>query len=1412
MRAGHHDGFTTVRTEGAILPRDLLARIAAGDKDLGGLTPDDYHLSGERLNEATNRAWNRLQGAWAAFRKETDPLRPEACGDGGALGRGTGARPVIDPGTSPTRERWLLPLFQELGYGRLPTAKAREIDGRTYAVSHTWGNVPIHLVGLNVDLDKKAPGVAGAAQASPHSLLQEFLNRSDEHLWGFVSNGLKLRILRDNRSLTRQAYVEFDLEAMMTGDAYSDFALLYLLCHQSRVEGERPEECWLEKWSRAAEAQGTRALDQLRRGVEEAISSLGAGFLAHPANNELRRRFEGGELDKHDYYRDLLRLVYRLLFLFVAEDRGLLFDPAAPPAAKELYTRFYSTARLRRLAERRRGGRHSDLYQGLRLVMGKLGEEGGCPQLGLPALGGFLFSEEGPAGLGALDIENRDLLTAVRGLAFTMEGKVRRAVDYRNLGSEELGSVYEALLELHPEVNVPARTFALTSGGGSERKTTGSYYTPTSLIQCLLDSALDPVVDEAVRRVDPAVGRPDPEAAILSLRVCDPACGSGHFLVAAAHRLAKRLAAIRTGDEEPSPEAQRAVLRDVIGHCLYGVDVNPMAVELCKVSLWMEALEPGKPLSFLDHRILCGNSLLGATPALLAAGIPDEAFQALEGDDKKVVAELRKQNRMQRKGQETLFAGTSPTLDTAPLARTLAEIDRLDDASLAAVRAKEERYQGLSRSEEYRRAKLAADAWCAAFVCRKTPGSPAITHDVFVRLTRDPQSVPEALRAEIECLAEEYRFFHWHLAFPEVLTTGMAASTAGDGPGWAGGFDVVLGNPPWERIKLQEQEFFAARNPEIATAQNAAARRRMIERLKEDDPALYGAFLEARRRAEGESHLVRNSGRYPLCGRGDVNTYAVFAENKRTLIGPRGRVGTIVPSGIATDDTTKFFFQDLMDRRSLVALYDFENRSKLFPAVDSRMKFCLLTLTGVGAPAAKGAEFAFFCHQTEDLREEERRFVLSAEDIALLNPNTRTCPVFRTRRDAEITKGIYRRVPVLVCEGPPEENPWGVSFMRMFDMANDSHLFRTRAELEADGWRLEGNVFVRGEERGAQREAAECEAAHRGAAGFGAPDGEAATVAAGAGSELATVGPGGRVTDGGAVAVGPKGGAAADDEAATAGDGRIGGNRERYLPLYEAKMIHHFDHRWATYDGLDTRDMTATEKAGPAAVALPRYWVPEAEVEARLKGRWNRGWLLGWRDICRSTDERTVIASVVPRVGVGHTLPLMLVEGPGPREVCCLLASLNSLAHDYAARQKMGGTHLTFGYLNQLPVLPPRAYSQLAPWSPSQTIAEWMLPRVLELVYTSWEMRPFTRDCGYDGPPFAWDEERRFQLRCELDAAFFHLYGIAREDVEYIMETFPIVKRKDEARWGEYRTRCVVLESLDQLSRNITVPTALPDE
>jgi len=1310
--------FPSVRTEGGLLPAETLQRIAAGEaasgnrNALSALTPASYHLPpGERLNEAISRSWSRLVAAWASFRAAREKL------------------PESDAGTTLTRERWLLPLFAELGYGRVPTTKPIPAGDREYGVSHLWQKTPVHLVSFRADLDRKSQGVSGAQRSSPHSLVQELLNRSDDHLWGVVSNGLVLRLLRDNASLSRQAYVEFDLAAMMDGELYSDFTLLWLLLHVSRVEAEKPTDCVLETWTKAAREEGLRALDTLRDGVEEALNVLGRGFLEEPANRALQQRLAAGTLTAQDYYRQLLRLVYRLLFLLVAEDRDLLFAPGTPPLARERYLRYYGLSRLRSLAASRRGSRHGDLWAGLSLVMKKLGSDDGCPDLALPALGGFLFSEEAMPDLASASLSNASLLEAVRKIALTLRDGWLRPVDFRNLGAEELGSVYESLLELHPAIHEEGRgSFELRSAAGSERKTTGSYYTPTSLIECLLDSALNPVLDEAARAADP-------EKALLALKVCDPACGSGHFLIAAAHRLARRLASVRTGEDEPDPSATRTALRDVIGHCLYGVDLNPMATELCRVALWIESLEPGKPLSFLDHHVQVGNSLLGTTPALLAKGIPDEAFTPIEGDDRAACSAWKKRNKAERAQMGLAEAAPEPWEAVRHLAAERAGLDAAPDASPDAVRAKEERWQRLLASDDYTRSRLLADAWCAAFVWRKTsdPNAPQpVTEETFRRLAASPASVPEAVRQEVVRLREQYQFFHWHLAFPEVFRVpAKGEKPESEALGWSGGFDVVLGNPPWERVKLQEQEFFAARSPEIAEAPNAAARTRLIKALEKSDPALLAAFREARREAEGASQLLRESGRFPLCGRGDVNTYTVFAELDRSLMAPGGRCGVIVPSGIATDDTTKHFFRDLVGARTLVSLYSFFETRRIFLGTDSRDPFCLLALAGLSNPSGADPEFAFSLRSTDDLSDPERRFRLSPEDVGLLNPNTGTCPIFRTRRDAEITKAIYRRVPVLIDEAKGDEgNPWDVSFQAMFHMANDSGLFRTRPQLEADGWKLDGSEFVRGE--------------------------------------------------------------------------------ERCVPLYEAKMAHHFNHRFGDYamkeagsESTALPEVPAERLQDPAYVPLPRYWVPVSEVEARLEGRWDRGWILGWRDICRSTDERKVIAGVIPRVGVGHTVPLFFFDSADSRSISSFAALISSFALDFISRQKIGGTHLTYIYLKQLPILPPQIFDAVAPWSPLESLRDWISSRVLELTATAFDLIPFASDLGYAGPPFRWDEARRLRLRCELDAAFFHLYGIPRADVDYILDTFPIVRRNDEQKYGDYRTKNLILEIYDELQRAI---------
>ncbi len=509
----------------------------------------------------------------------------------------------------------------------------------------------------------------------------------------------------------------------------------------------------------------------------------------------------------------------------------------------------------------------------------------------------------------------------------------------------------------------------------------------------------------------------------------------------------------------------------------------------------------------------------------------------------------------------------------------------------------------------------------------------------------------------------------------------------------------------------------------------------------------------------------RASGKYPLTARGRTNTYPLFADLFRQLLTTGGRAGIIVPSGIATDDTTKLFFQDLIDSGALASLYDFENRNAIFPGVHRSYKFCLLTMRSEALTPSRSsergrggevraAEFVFFALAVEDLHDADKRFTLTAEDVALLNPNTRTAPIFRTRRDAEITKAVYRRAPVLIRE-EPVENPWGISFKQgLFNMTSDSGLFRTAAQLRDMGYTLQGNRFV----------------------------------------------------------------------ALTPQPPLPQGEGETYLPLYEAKLMHQFDHRWATYDSLlgvfklgasilqsagaaedpdklIVRDLTPAEKADPRTVALPRYWVAAGEVAERLGGN-DRGWLLGFRDIARSTDERTAIFGVLPRTGVGNNNPLMLFERETESSrYCGLVADLSGLVLDWVARQKLGGVHMNFFLAKQLPVLPPATYTP--------ALLAFIVPRVLELVYTAWDLQPFAADLGHDGPPFVWDDARRFVLRCELDALYFHLYGIARDDVDYIMDTFPIVRRKDEAAYGEYVTKAAILQVYDALATGQGLEAAL---
>ncbi|WP_337882175.1 Eco57I restriction-modification methylase domain-containing protein [Chromobacterium haemolyticum] len=1271
-RNNHELAFPALSIEGGLLAPDFLNKVA--HLEAAEQTEAEYDTPrGLKLRDEIGRYWKIAQNLWQDFAAK---------------------RARMDINThAMTVKDFLEPLMRYvLCFGDLKDIGQVTLDERLFPIGFVAGEgrVPVVFASHDQVLDKPS-GLHGdgTRRRSPFLLAQEYLNASEGVLWAVVSNGMKIRILRDNPSLTRPAYIEADLEAIFGEGLYPDFTAFWLLAHASRFGkvGVEPADCPLERWRNTAQEDGIRARDRLRVGVTEALRSLGTGFLAH---SELCRRLETGKLTTQSYFEQLLRLVYRFIFLATIEDRELVFAPDATAEAKTRYLTGYSLTRLRQLAARRRSyDRHADLWQALTITFSGLGK--GQPALGLPALGGLFASGQCPD-LDTAQLDNAALLSALFSLCFFRDGATLSRVNYRDMDSEELGSVYESLLELVPQVTLTAgvRHFGFIgdeedgSTKGNARKLTGSYYTPDSLVQELIKSALEPVIERTLEE-----NPQEPVKALLALSVCDPACGSGHFLLAAARRIAEEVARLNSVDGNPLPTDYRRALRDVVAHCIYGVDKNPMAVELARTALWLEAYTPERPLTFLDAHLRCGDALLGVLdPSILDAGIPDKAFNALSGDDKEVVKRLKKANREALKAIERAEAPIGQFSLGLQAESEAAAFEHLPDDTLEAVEAKRTVYLALQTRLADSRARLAADLFVAAFVLPKTPGSEQqvpTSQDLWLVQNG---SVPRPGIAEAaHRAAEMVQAFHWWQAFPQVRAKG--------------GFDVLLGNPPWEMLQLDPQEYFAAHAPSIANAPHMAARDRLIAALEDENPMLFEGYKSAVRKTEALQSFIHESGRFPASSFGRLNLAYLFAELFIDLKAENGRSGFIVPTGIATDSFAQHIFNKISNG-NLVSLLAFENEEFIFRSVHHAFRFCLMTIGRV-----RKANYVFFARQPAHIHDSRRRFELTEAEFRLLNPNTLTCPVFRSEADAELTKKIYQRVPVFVEENKAKGNPWGVRFQLMFMMSSDSSSFLEVATAERQ-------------------------------------------------------------------------------------------------PMYEAKFIHQYDHRWASYDADGSNDDMLVRKNDPNFSVTPRYWMDSAEVESRLDDKgWKRGWLMGWRDICRATDQRTVIASVMPRVAVGNTIPLFMTNQE-PMRAAALLANFNSLVLDFIARVKVGGTHLTFGYLKQFPILTPEHYSDAD--------LAFIVPRVLELTYTAHDLKAWAEDLGYDGPPFPWNPKRRAQLCSELDAYYARLYELTRDELRYILdpadimgedypsETFRVLKNNEMREFGEYRTRRLVLEAWDRLA------------
>lgn len=1463
----HQLAYRAIRIEGGLLPAEELTRLTLlADPKASEQTEAQYRIAkGLKLRDEIARDFKIALTLWQDFQ---------------ALRR----RQDVQAHEVTVRE-WLLPLLRDvLHFHDAARCPAIQHAGHQYAIGHagTGGRVPLVFAGFDQPLDSAAerfgetnPDTGKTRRRSPFMLAQEALNASDASLWAIVSNGLTLRILRDNASLTRPAYIEVDLEALFTEELLADFSAFWLLAHASRFGAVEtpPTDCPWERWRAAGQQAGVTVRGKLRYQVAEALRALGTGFLSHPDNGALRAALQSTQYgyDRQAFFEELLRLVYRLIFLATVEDRRdrgtgerLVFAPDASDEAKARYLSGYSLTWLRERAVRRsQHDRHADVWQALSITFGALGT--GEPALGLPALGGLFDADQCPR-LDAAQLSNRHLLAAVFQLGwFRADGGLSR-VNYRDMGPEELGSVYESLLELVPDLQGLASpgTARLAfvgdddsdaSAKGNTRKLTGSYYTPDSLVQELIKSALEPVIAQTVK-----ANPEQPVQALLELTVCDPACGSGHFLLSAARRLADEVALQRAAAEReggaPTPSDYRHALRDVVGRCIFGVDKNPMAIQLAKTALWLEAYSPDRPLSFVDHHLRVGDALLGVLdPKVLEEGIPEEAYAALSGDDKAVASALKRQNKADLRSWRQIAGGD--LLTQTGLAAQAVSVETLDDDTPEHLAAKRHAWATAQTHARHSSFARMADTYVAAFLAPKLAGAgETVPLSGYLWGVLGGQAPKAEMEDAAQALCRQHGVFHWWLAFPQVAA--------------AGGFSVMLGNPPWEQLQLSEEEFFASRAPSVA-ALAGDKRKKAIAELERTAPWLWEQFNAAKRQNEAANLYFRAGRRFPLTACGKLNTYALFSEAFLQATSPKGRAGFIVPTGIATDDSTKAYFERLAIHGHLRSMLCLENEEFVFPSVHHAFRFALLTLGG--EPSTEPASLVFFARQPEQIHDARRRFALTPQEFALINPNTRTCPVFRSQRDAELTKKLYRVAPVLIREAvtddggavlEPELNPWGISFSQgLFNMTSDSSLFADTPATAGQPGRLplyEAKMIHQFDHRwatyvdAASGAAGEVETADVTDAQKAEPactvrprywvdEREVLTRIARVPTRVARAwllthqeGPYAEFDDEQSLEFAVASWVAGEWMRRLCGDGLTNANA-RVLADAQWRATAEMDRGAAALLGALRRTRGGEDLSNWAKWARQDADTPFDAAEEMAIQLWqesfhglsNAGtrigsllkfvdewmdrrsprWLMGWRNITGVEKIRTVIASVVPRVAVGHSMPLLFLNA-APALAAALIGNWSSLVLDYVARQKVGGTNLTYGYVKQFPTLPNATYS----------IADlaFIVPRVLELTYTAHDLQAWGEDlAAYDprptaeqGQPFAWNAERRAQLRAELDAYYARLYGLTRDELRYILdpkdvmgadypsETFRVLMEGEMRAYGEFRTRRLVLAAWDQ--------------
>jgi hypothetical protein len=930
------------------------------------------------------------------------------------------------------------------------------------------GRVPVVVVPpAEEKLDRRSPTLSTDRSRSPAFALQDYLNDSDAALWGLVTNGAVIRLMRDNASLTRPAYIEADLTAIFTNEDAASFAVLWLLIHRTRfgAAGTPATDCVVERWRDAGAREGEAARDRLASQVEVALTVLGSGFLE--ANPDFAARLRSGEVNLTEWFNELLRLVYRLIFLMVAEDRNLLHPDTAKPEPRKLYVEGYSLAALRAQCVRAASwDKHHDRFEAIKIVFRALAH--GQPALGLPALGG-LFAADMLPHLETARLRNRAFMEALYRLSWLSDKAGMVPVNWRAMETEELGSVYESLLELQPQLGDDGNTLRFASEAaeqkGNQRKITGSYYTPDSLVQALLDTALDPVLDKAEAE------SADPAAALLKLAVIDPACGSGHFLLAAARRIATRVARIHA-EGTPALADFRHALRDVTRNCIHGVDRNPMAVELTKVALWIETVDPGLPLGFFDAQIRCGDALLGVFDLkVLEKGVPDAAYKALAGDDNDVVRYYAQKNRREQaeKGHVAEGFGFSRARD---LLRDYESLRAMPEDTVEQIEAKAARLRKLTaQGATAWQLETACDLYVAAFLLPKAKGGVHAGPDGLPR--RGTETIPtsgtlwEWLRGVQPFgplfgtgvdAARNARAFHWPLEFPDVMARG--------------GFDIVLGNPPWDTMSPDYKEFFSTYDPNVRHLSPADQKiaygelrldPKIAERWDQHCAALYATV-----------HFIKSSGRYKLfaegnLGKGDFNVYRMFVETALAATRENRVAAQFVPEGLYNGANATAIRNELFTKFRVERLAGFENTKGIwFPAVDTRMKFCLYVAWKGGQ--TENLPAAFRVNTAEKLQDlmAGRTLSIPVAVVEEFSPDAMAVMEFAAQSEIDVCAKMYGRYPKFGTEigGVPYRH-----YMREVDMGTDRGLFSEGDDglpvfegrmIDAYDYRAKGYVSGRG--------------------------------------------------------------------------------------------------------------------------------------------------------------------------------------------------------------------------------------------------------------------------------------------------------------------------------------------------------------